>query len=376
MTTDTQNIVKVMTFTPSNGDFKDFSRYIAYMESQGAHRAGMAVVIPPKGWKPRRTYDDIDDLVMPAPIQQVVTGQSGLFTQYNIQKKPMTVHDFRKTSNMDKFCIPRYVDFDELERKFWKNLTFNPPLYGADVSGTLYDSEVTEWNIGRLNTILDSMESESGIKIKGVNSPCLFFGMWKSAFPWHTEDMDLYGINYLHFGEPTSWYVVPPEHGKRLERIAKGFFPGNNQSCEAFLRHKMTLISPSILKKYGIPYEKVIQEEGQFIVTFPYAYHAGFNHGFNCAESTNFATQRWIDYGKNATLCTCRQDTVKIPMDVFVRKFQPDRYKLWKAGEDKTTIDHSKATPEAETTQKKKFQQRRRRTESAPIMAQRQTAKQ
>lgn len=39
-----------------------------------------------------------------------------------------------------RFCNPRYADFDELERKFWKNLTFNPPLYGADVSGTLYDS--------------------------------------------------------------------------------------------------------------------------------------------------------------------------------------------------------------------------------------------
>ena len=38
-----------------------------------------------------------------------------------------------------RFCNPRYVDFEELERKFWKNLTFNPPLYGADVSGTLYD---------------------------------------------------------------------------------------------------------------------------------------------------------------------------------------------------------------------------------------------
>lgn len=38
-----------------------------------------------------------------------------------------------------RFCNPRYADFDQLERKFWKNLTFNPPLYGADVSGTLYD---------------------------------------------------------------------------------------------------------------------------------------------------------------------------------------------------------------------------------------------
>uniref|UniRef100_A0A665T0N7 [histone H3]-trimethyl-L-lysine(9) demethylase n=1 Tax=Echeneis naucrates TaxID=173247 RepID=A0A665T0N7_ECHNA len=347
MTTQAQSIAsRIMTFTPSKEEFKDFNRYIAYMESQGAHKAGMAKIIPPKGWKPRRTYDDIDDLVIPAPIQQVVTGQSGLFTQYNIQKKPMTVYEFRKTSNMDKFCNPRYVDFDELERKFWKNLTFNPPLYGADVSGTLYDPDVTEWNIGCLNTILDTVEKESEIKIKSVNTPYLNFGMWKSAFAWHTEDMDLYSINYLHFGEPKSWYVVPPEHGKRLERLAKGFFPGNAQSCEAFLRHKMTLISPSILKKYGIPFEKVTQEAGQFIVTFPYGYHAGFNHGYNCAESTNFATQRWIDYGKQATLCSCRQDVVKISMDVFVRKFQPNRYKLWKAGKDNAPIDHNKITPE------------------------------
>uniref|UniRef100_A0A1A8LHS6 [histone H3]-trimethyl-L-lysine(9) demethylase n=2 Tax=Nothobranchius pienaari TaxID=704102 RepID=A0A1A8LHS6_9TELE len=350
MTTDTpaQNLGPgVMTFSPSKEEFKDFVQYVAYMESQGAHRAGMAKIIPPKGWKPRKSYDNVDDLVIPAPIQQVVTGQSGLFTQYNIQKKPMTVHEFRKTSSLEKFCSPRCVDFDDLERKFWKNLTFNPPLYGADVSGTLFDPDVTEWNISCLNTILDTVENESGVKIKGVNTPYLYFGMWKSAFAWHTEDMDLYSINYLHYGEPKSWYVVPPEHGKRLERLAKGFFPGNAQNCEAFLRHKMTLISPSILKKFSVPFQKVTQEAGQFVVTFPFAYHAGFNHGFNCAESTNFATHRWIDYGKQASLCSCRQDMVRISMDVFVRKFQPDRYKLWKAGKDNSPINHSKPTSEA-----------------------------
>uniref|UniRef100_A0AAY4B6W7 [histone H3]-trimethyl-L-lysine(9) demethylase n=1 Tax=Denticeps clupeoides TaxID=299321 RepID=A0AAY4B6W7_9TELE len=345
--TPQNSVSRIMTFHPTKEEFKGFSRYIAYIESQGAHKAGMAKIVPPKDWTPRQTYDDIDDLVIPVPIQQVVTGQSGLFTQYNIQKKPMTVREFRRIANTDRFCNPRYVDFDELERKYWKNLTFNPPLYGADISGSLYDPNVTEWNIGQLNTILDTVERESGIKIKGVNTPYLYFGMWKSTFAWHTEDMDLYSINYLHFGEPKSWYCVPPEHGKRLERLAKGFFPGSAQSCEAFLRHKMTLISPSILKKYGIPFEKVTQEAGEFIVTFPYAYHAGFNHGFNCAESTNFATQRWIDYGKQATLCSCRKDMVKISMDLFVRKFQPERYKLWEAGKDNTPIDHSKPTPEA-----------------------------
>uniref|UniRef100_A0A8C6WKC7 [histone H3]-trimethyl-L-lysine(9) demethylase n=1 Tax=Neogobius melanostomus TaxID=47308 RepID=A0A8C6WKC7_9GOBI len=337
----------IMTFHPTVEEFTNFTRYIAYMESQGAHKAGLAKIVPPKEWKPRMSYDNIDDLVIPAPIQQVVTGQSGLFTQYNIQKKAMSLREFRKIASSDKFCCPHYDDFEDLERKYWKNVTFNPPIYGADVNGSLYDPNVKEWNICNLGSILDTVESESGITIEGVNTPYLYFGMWKTTFAWHTEDMDLYSINYLHFGEPKSWYCIPPEHGKRLERLAKGFFPGSAQNCEAFLRHKMTLISPSILKKYGIPFEKITQKAGEFIVTFPYSYHAGFNHGFNCAESTNFATERWIEYGKQAILCSCRKDMVKISMDVFVRKYQPERYAQWLAGRDVVSIDHSRPTPEA-----------------------------
>ncbi|XP_010869557.2 lysine-specific demethylase 4B isoform X2 [Esox lucius] len=335
---------KIMTFRPTMEEFKDFAKYIAYMETQGAHRAGLAKVIPPKGWKPRRSYETVYDMVIPAPIMQVVTGQSGLFTQYNIQKKSMTVAEYRQLANSRKYCTPRHKDFDDLERKYWKNLTFVSPIYGADVSGSIYDPDIAEWNIGHLNTLLDMVEQECGIVIEGVNTPYLYFGMWKTTFAWHTEDMDLYSINYLHFGEPKSWYTVPPEHGKRLERLAQGFFPGSSQGCDAFLRHKMTLISPSILKKYSIPFDRVTQEEGEFMVTFPYGYHAGFNHGFNCAESTNFATLRWIDYGKMATLCTCRKDMVKISMDVFVRCLQPDRYEQWKQGKDGTVLDHQRPT--------------------------------
>ncbi|XP_066131229.1 lysine-specific demethylase 4B isoform X5 [Saccopteryx bilineata] len=247
---------KIMTFRPTMEEFKDFNKYVAYIESQGAHRAGLAKIIPPKEWKPRQTYDDIDDVVIPAPIQQVVTGQSGLFTQYNIQKKAMTVGEYRRLANSEKYCTPRHQDFDDLERKYWKNLTFVSPIYGADISGSLYDDDVVQWNIGNLRTILDMVERECGTIIEGVNTPYLYFGMWKTTFAWHTEDMDLYSINYLHFGEPKSWYAIPPEHGKRLERLAIGFFPGSSQGCDAFLRHKMTLISPIILKKYGIPFSR------------------------------------------------------------------------------------------------------------------------
>lgn len=47
---------------------------------------------------------------------------------------------------------------------------------------------------------------------------------------------------------------------------------------------------------------QITQEPGEFMITFPYGYHAGYNQGFNCAESTNFATKRWIEYGKRCVL--------------------------------------------------------------------------
>lgn len=185
-----------------------------------------------------------------------------------------------------------------------------------------------------MGTILDYVNQDYGISIDGVNTAYLYFGMWKTTFAWHTEDMDLYSINYLHFGAPKTWYAVPPEHGRKLEKLANSCFPASFKTCEAYLRHKMTLISPPILKQHNIPFDKITQEQNEIMITFPFGYHAGFNHGFNCAESTNFAMPRWIEYGKRATQCYCSSDMVKISMDTFVKRFQPEKYDSWMNGTD------------------------------------------
>ena len=141
------------------------------------------------------------------------------------------------------------------------------------------------------------------MSIQGVNTPYLYFGMWKATFSWHVEDMDLYAINMVHSGAPKTWYCVPPKYGHKLERACRELFPNIAANCSNFMRHKTCLLAPRILDKYGVPYQKMHQEEREIIVVFPYAYHSGFNHGFNIAESTNFATERWIEYGKRARPC-------------------------------------------------------------------------
>ena len=50
---------------------------------------------------------------------------------------------------------------------------------------------------------------------------------------------------------------------------------------EDLLASKNVLLRPELLQQHGIPVCKVHQRPGEFIITFPQGFHAGFSTGFN-----------------------------------------------------------------------------------------------
>ena len=56
----------------------------------------------------------------------------------------------------------------------------------------------------------------------------------------------------------------------------------------------MKLLPPDRLLYHGTPVYQLNQFAGEFVITFPRAYNAYFNNGFNFAETVNFCPAEWV----------------------------------------------------------------------------------
>ena len=64
-----------------------------------------------------------------------------------------------------------------------------------------------------------------------------------------------------------------------------------------------------------------MQRPGEFVVTYPGSYHSGFNTGYNCAESCNFATKAWVEIGEEACAVRPRR---RLARHVHIRRRRDD----------------------------------------------------
>ena len=189
--------------------------------------------------------------------------------------------------------------------------------YAAGVEGSVFDRDKKA-----LETLNPMLEQVCG-KMQGITTPFLYIGRQGTTFGHHREDYDLLSINYLHHGANKIWIVIPPMYGPKLDALAIKLLakrcnycsrgkPDDELDfgrCDLPLRHKSLLFSPEILDANGIPYYKIVQKPGDFVIVSAGAYHGGFNEGFNIAEAINFATIPWIEIAKSSLPCCCKFDS-------------------------------------------------------------------
>ena len=145
-----------------------------------------------------------------------------------------------------------------------------------------------------------SVLSQMTVEISGMKIPWVYVGMCFSCFCWHVEDHWSYSINYLHLGEAKTWYGVPGMHAEIFEQTMKKNANELFEKTPDLLHHLATTMNPNTLRNNQVAIYKVNQRAGEFVITFPRAYHAGLNQGFNVAEAVNFCPADWMQLGRSA----------------------------------------------------------------------------
>uniref|UniRef100_A0A8C5EIR0 [histone H3]-trimethyl-L-lysine(4) demethylase n=1 Tax=Gouania willdenowi TaxID=441366 RepID=A0A8C5EIR0_GOUWI len=221
----------------------------------------------------------------------------------------------------DYFNMPVHMVPTELvEKEFWRlvgaieeDVTVE---YGADIAskefgsgfpipnGKFKVSAADEkylqcgWNLNNLAMMNPSVLTHVTADICGMTLPWLYVGMCFSSFCWHIEDHWSYSINYLHWGEPKTWYGAPGFAAEQLEEVMRKLAPELFDSQPDLLHQLVTIMNPNTLMAHGVPIYRTNQCAGEFVITFPRAYHSGFNQGFNFAEAVNFCTVDWMPLGR------------------------------------------------------------------------------
>ena len=168
------------------------------------------------------------------------------------------------------------------------------------------------WNLNNIPILADSLLRFIKSDISGMTVPWTYVGMVFSTFCWHNEvstalrlsltashDVSrtttrtasiLVGVwlcsgspplylYLVHWGETKTWYGVPGDDAELFEDAIRKEAPDLFEAQPDLLFQLVTLLSPKRLTDAGVRVYACNQRAGEFVITYPKAYHAGFNHG-------------------------------------------------------------------------------------------------
>jgi|LauGreDrversion4_2_1035121.scaffolds.fasta_scaffold1423067_1 hypothetical protein len=89
-------------FYPSEEEFRNFEKFMSKCEKMtksGIFKVLLLLifqVVPPQGWNPRKDKYKNLEFCIPYPIEQIVTGNSGIYEVFLIQRESRSLTKYKK----------------------------------------------------------------------------------------------------------------------------------------------------------------------------------------------------------------------------------------------------------------------------------------
>jgi len=357
-TSEAAELREAPVFRPTEEEFADPMEYIRSIQAE-VYEYGICRIQPPPSWKPPAAFHwretTADDEVAAAPESndgaaadgtgareqgvvdyQPITDDNLFYARLQtVKQRPSSLPSAHPapficsfTPKYDKYTRPQLREMDErlrddvfpdsngeklpaeaVENWFWEGLASHSEariLYSSDLEGTAFPASgpygVHPWSLQCMANHERSLLRFVDYAIPGVNAPMLYNGMLFSMFCWHVEDSNMYSASYLHEGATKTWYGVSPRDAAAFDRVFTSAFPQAMEKDPQLLLRKASMVPPSLLVANGVAVSRARQEAGEFVITLPQSYHAGFSHGFNTAEAVNFMLLDCLPYAEMANL--------------------------------------------------------------------------
>ncbi|KAE8716237.1 JMJ706 protein [Hibiscus syriacus] len=274
----TEKIPECPVYRPTKEEFEDPLVYLQKITSEASRYGICKIVSPVVATVPagvvlmkEKVGFKFTTRVQPFRLAEWDTDDRVTFFMSGIN---YSFRDFEKMANKvfaRRYYSAGYLSATYLEKEFWHEIAYGKTEsveYACDVEGSAFSSSPSDplgsskWNLERFSRLPKSTLRLLETAIPGVTDPMLYIGMLFSMFAWHVEDHYLYSINYHHCGASKTWYGIPGNDALKFEKVVKEHVYAND-----------------ILSADGEDGAfDVLWKPGEFVITFPRAYHAGFSH--------------------------------------------------------------------------------------------------
>ncbi|KAK6201563.1 JmjC domain, hydroxylase-domain-containing protein [Scheffersomyces amazonensis] len=257
------------------------------------------------------------------------TGEYGFEEEVDVKYSLRQFYNLCLEADQDfinKYNNGKPLTVDIIEQKFWEFVDIQKSdlevKYGADIHnlkpgqisgfpmmdtpGIKLDDATNQFyinhpfNLTKLPFANGSLLNYISTAISGMTIPWIYIGSLLSTFCWHVEDHYTLSANYCHLGATKKWYGIPSSQADKFEKLMRDSAPDLFKRQPDLLHQLVTLLSPVKLVENGIKCVYADQNPGEFIITYPRVYHAGFNCGFNFNEAVNFTMNSWLEFGEKS----------------------------------------------------------------------------